>query len=354
MKKMAVAEALMKVCSSSRRNFMRALCASAAGAITTPFSNSYVRAFIPGYQASERGFNHPFFARSNHPDAIAHRGGDGERPGETMLAMQHAFDLNADVLEMDVYLTKDGHLVLMHDLLVSKTTEMDGPIRRFYPVHEFTLEELQHLNAGYHWPRGGQKDDNFSGIRFSELKDDYKNRLRVPALREVIGTFPKKRMNIEMKPALTSPVDALATLIRECELTENVLVASFWHPYLKKLRSQVPKVATSASAEELIKYILEGKRPNADAIQVTPQITAELKKRKIIRWSIITQEFVERCHRDNLPVHAWTINQTHEMTRLTDLGTDGIITDYPTCLLETLGRPVPEGARCSQTTSPSG
>ncbi|HEY0171086.1 MAG TPA: glycerophosphodiester phosphodiesterase family protein, partial [Pyrinomonadaceae bacterium] len=123
------------------------------------------------------------------------------------------------------------------------------------------------------------------------------------------------------------------------QMGENVLVASFWHPYLREYRSLNPEVATSASAKELIAYLRGGKRPKADAIQIKPQFTAELKKRKIIRWSVLTEEFLRRAHRDNLPVHAWTINDGPEMLRIKDLGVDGIITDYPKRLLDLVQRP---------------
>lgn len=286
-----------------------------------------------------RGFDHPFFAHAERPDVIAHRGGDGERPGETLMAMQGAFDLKADVLEMDVYLTKDKHLVLMHDILVSKTTEVGGPLRRFFPVHEFELSELQSLNAGYRWPKGGEKAERFTGKKFGQLSEQLRRGLRVPTLREVFETFPRMRMNVEMKPAFVSPAAALDRLIREKGMGENVLVASFWHPYLREYRSLNRDVATSASAKELIAYLTEGKRPKADAIQIKPQFTAELKKRKIIRWSILTEEFLRRAHGDNLPVHAWTINDEREMLRVKALGVDGIITDYPKRLLNLLQRP---------------
>ncbi|MBD0369296.1 MAG: hypothetical protein ICV60_00470 [Pyrinomonadaceae bacterium] len=294
-----------------------------------------------GNITSQQGFNRPFFSNARHPDVIAHRGGDGERPGETMMAMQGAFRLNVDVLEMDVYMTKDGHLVLMHDILVSKTTEVDGPIKRFFPVNKFTLSELQQLNAGYRWPKHGPRDESFYGKKFNELAEDKKLSLRVPTLREVFDAFPQTRMNIEMKPAFVSPAEALSQLIREKNMRDNVLVASFWHPYLKDFRQLSPEVATSASAMELISYIHKHKRPNADAIQVLPQIHAELKKQEIIQWSIITEKFLKKAHDDNLPVHAWTINDEQEMKRIKDLGIDGIITDYPKRLLSILGRPVP-------------
>jgi glycerophosphoryl diester phosphodiesterase len=94
----------------------------------------------------------PFFSLAkNHPEVIAHRGGNGQWPGETMAAYKGAMDLGVDVMEMDIYLTKDPHLVLMHDKNVETTTEGTGV------VNEFTLGDIQRLNAAYDWP-GGRAD----------------------------------------------------------------------------------------------------------------------------------------------------------------------------------------------------
>ena len=257
------------------------------------------------------------------------------------MAMQGAVDLKVDTLEMDVYLTKDCHLVLMHDILVSKTTEVGGLPEKSYPVLPVRPRRIaETLNAGYRWAKNGKEDERFYGKKFGALlQEDLKKSLRVPTLREVFEAFPQMRMNIEMKPAFVSPVAALDSLIREKRMGENVLVGSFWHPYLREFRALNPRVATSASVKEVIAYLHGRRRPNADALQVTPQITAELKKRKIIRWSIITEEFVTKAHDDNLPVHAWTVNDEQEMSRLRSLKVDGIITDYPKRLLDLLQRP---------------
>src|SRR4051812_913215 len=93
---------------------------------------------------------HPFFAQAkNHPEVIAHRGGNGQWPGETLLAYKEAVRIGVDVLEMDVYLTKDKRLALMHDVSVKKTTDGRGLI------HKYTLAELQELNAAYNWSDDG-------------------------------------------------------------------------------------------------------------------------------------------------------------------------------------------------------
>src|SRR5436305_13753365 len=82
---------------------------------------------------------------ANQPDVIAHRGGNGQWPGETMAAYKGAMSLGVDVLEMDVYLTRDNELVLMHDEDVVGTTDGEGR------VYKFSLDAIQKLNAGYYW-----------------------------------------------------------------------------------------------------------------------------------------------------------------------------------------------------------
>src|SRR5690606_41056275 len=92
--------------------------------------------------------HHPYFAADlNYPLVIAHQGGDHLWPGNTMLAFQNAVDLGADVLEMDLHITSDGALILMHDDTVDRTTDGTGEIEAM------TLDELKELDAGYDWTR---------------------------------------------------------------------------------------------------------------------------------------------------------------------------------------------------------
>lgn len=269
----------------------------------------------------------PFFAQAPTLDVIAHRGGDGERPGETMHAFRHAVAIGADVLEMDVYQTIDGHLVLMHNPTVNETTDGTGL------VSLRTLKKLKQLNAGFDWDKG---DDNrqFYKKKLDEVPAGIRNDLSIPTLDEVFTAFPHKRMNIEIKLSTLSAVEKLGEAIREYNMEDKVLVASFWHFYLRKFRRLYPEVATSASVAELINYKLTNKRPDAFAIQITPEVALELRRRTLkVKLPLLTREFVEKAHADGLKVHAWTINDTEQMKRVRDLGVDGIITDYPTHLL---------------------
>src|SRR5688572_18414427 len=195
-----------------------------------------------------RRVDHPFFTQAkNRPEVIAHRGGDGQWPGETMYAMRQAVKTGADVLEMDVYLTKDKELVLMHDNNVESTTEIKCLINRKCRVNKFTKAELQNLNAAYHWSNDGKQSHCFHN---KKLTVEIPNDLRVPTLEEVFKEFPDKRMVIEMKKAEDSPVAKLCALIQDCHMENNVLVASLWAPFMNEFHEELPTVATSVTPFE--------------------------------------------------------------------------------------------------------
>jgi glycerophosphoryl diester phosphodiesterase len=289
---------------------------------------------------SRQGDGHAFFAQAKSLDVIAHRGGDNEWPGETMYAYRHAVGIGVDVLEMDVYRSKDGELVLMHNMTVNETTNGTGLVNRL------RREELQQLNAGFNWDKGDDKD-KFYRKELNKVPEDIRNDLRVATLEEVFKAFPQLRMNIEMKLSLLSPVEKLCDMIKKFHMEDKVLVASFWHFYLKKFRSLCPNVATSASVAELINYKLFNIRPNANAIQLTPEVEFEIARRTHkIKLPMLTREFVRKAHDDGLKVHAWTINDPDEIKRIRDLCVDGIITDSPTHLLSVREQSPP--APCGQ------
>ena len=104
-----------------------------------------------------------YYANFQPPLVIAHKGGDGLWPGDTMYAFEKAVEIGADVLEMDAHITRDSHIVLMHDEEVNRTTDGTGIIEYM------TLEELKELDAAYHWfaktvhPRLGDEPFSYHG-----------------------------------------------------------------------------------------------------------------------------------------------------------------------------------------------
>lgn len=290
--------------------------------------------FVPGliimlgaiYGRVARHAAEPATARSfprredSAPLVIAHRGGAGLWPENTVYAFEHARDSGVDVIEMDVRSTSDGMLVVIHDATVERTT--DGAGR----VADMTLGELKKLDAGYRWSPDG-------GVSFPLRAKG----ITVPTVQEVFTTFPDMRFIIEPKPHARSQVAPLCHAIREHGMTERVIVGSFTQAILDEFRRECPGVATSASPAEVTKFLAMYKAglgasysPVMQALQV-PNHAAGLE--------VLSRGFVDAAHERNLAVHAWTVNNTDEMSRLLDMGVDGIMTDYPDRLMTLLGRP---------------
>lgn len=264
--------------------------------------------------------DHPYYtADLNYPLVIAHQGGDGVWPGESMLAFQNAVDLGVDVLEMDLHITSDGVLVLMHDETVDRTTDGTGEIE------SMTLAEIKQLDAAYDWT----PDD---GVTFP-----YRGQgIQVVTLEEVFTAFPEMRMTIEIKKTNNSMAKPFCDLIREYDMQEKVLVASFHDERIKEFRAECPEVATSSAKDETTVFVLMTKAflggfysPAFYSLQV-PEESGGI--------TVMTPAFVQAAHARNLAVEPWTINDAETMRKFIEWGVDGIITDRPDIMMEVLGR----------------
>jgi glycerophosphoryl diester phosphodiesterase len=263
--------------------------------------------------------NHPFFANQSGPLVIAHQGGDGLWPSNTMYAFEQAADLGVDVLEMDIHGTADGVLVVMHDTTVDRTTDGTGELR------QMTLAEVQALDAGYRWPYEETAEHPFRG-----------QGITVPTLEEVFIAFPDMLMNIEIKQAEPPIVGPFCQLLRQYERTAKTLVASFSAEAMEAFRQECPEVATSTPEDEVRPFFILNTlflgavyQAPAEAFQV-PEYSGNLH--------VVTRRFVDNAHAHNIDVHVWTVDEEEQMRRLLALGVDGIITDRPDRLMQVLGR----------------
>lgn len=252
---------------------------------------------------------------------MAHRGGAGLWPENTMYAFSRAARMGVDVLEMDLQSTADGALVILHDETVERTTNGTGQ------VGELTLDQLKRLDAAYRFSTDGGRSFPLRG-----------QGITVPTLHELFQAFPQMRFNIDIKRAQPSPVKPLCRMIRESKMTTKVMVASFEAEALDQFRRECEEIATSASPVDVRRFLdlktigpSEGDRQSsrAQALQVPEYAGGR---------PVLTPELVEAAHRHHLEVHAWTINDEAAMRRLLTLDVDGIITDYPDRLIALLGR----------------
>jgi glycerophosphoryl diester phosphodiesterase len=273
-------------------------------------------------QTGEKAAERPIFAREkNKLLVIAHRGGGGLFPENTLEAFEYSARLGVDVLELDVHQTADGALVVMHDSNVDRTTDGRGQVR------DLTLAEVKKLDAGFRFTVDGGKTFPFRG-----------RGLFVPTLAEIFGALPEMTFNIEPKQHEPSIIAPLCGLIRERKMVDKTIVGSFDQTTIDDFRRQCPEVATSASPAEVSKFLALSKTGLSESYN--PPMQALQVPQKFGGWQIITKEFIADAHSRNLQVHVWTVNDAAEMQNLIDLGADGIMTDYPDRLLNLLNRTV--------------
>ena len=254
---------------------------------------------------------------------IAHRGGRGLWPENTLYAFERAIKLGVDAIEFDVHLTRDHQLVILHDDTVDRTTDGVGK------VEEQDYSTLSLLDAGYRWTDDNGKTYPYRG-----------QGIHLPLLEEVLNAFPFVRMNIELKTPGSVASDQFSGVLRRFGCGDRVLVASFHSETIDQVRAGYPTLAFTASTRHSASFLAMNFfridfafNPSANAFQIPQQIGP---------LPVVTPYFVERAHHHNVAVHAWTINEKDDMNRLIKAGVDGILTDYPDRLLAILGRSAPK------------
>jgi len=244
--------------------------------------------------------NNPFenVAIFHETKVMAHRGASTETPENTMAAFQKAIDDMADYIELDVQLTSDGEVIVMHDSNAYRTTGVDENIVNM------TYKEVRRLDAG------------------SWYSDEYKGE-KVPGLREVLELAQGKiKLNIELKPADNGEELARKTvaLIEKYNMENDCVITSF--------SSSALSAAKSCDENIRVGYILSAAygdyydMKNIDFFSVN---AAFLSKRTI-----------DAIHNSGKQVYAWTVNNKDSIKNLTNKGVDGVITDNPVLARETI------------------
>lgn len=262
----------------------------------------------------------PYYATFQAPLVIAHQGGDGIWPGDTLYAFEKAVEIGVDVLEMDAHITRDGAIVLMHDEEVDRTTEGTGLIENM------TLDELKQLDAAYQWSNDGGKTFPYRG-----------QGILVPTLEELFEKFPQMRYVIEIK-LTQNPIDQpLCDLIRQYDMQDKVMVASFHDEVMQHFRETCPEIATSASRTEVRNFVLLGKVFLSGFIAPKYQsIQPPYDPKESLNIPIMTERFIREAHAKNIKVEPWTVDDPVLMKQYIEWGVDGIMTDRPDLMIEVL------------------
>ncbi|MBB5935414.1 glycerophosphodiester phosphodiesterase [Streptomyces zagrosensis] len=212
---------------------------------------------------------------------IGHRGVMGVEPENTLRSFVRADHEGLDVIELDLRLSKDGALVVMHDADVDRTTDSTGPIR------DFTLAELRGFDAGQ-----GE---------------------RIPVFEEVVDAV-KAPIQAEIKDVAAAR--ALADVLTRRDLTERVDVISFHDEAITEMAKLLPGVRTGLVASRYGLDVID-RALAADAAML------------ILNIRRLTLELVERAHATGLKVIGWTVNTPEHLKIARGMGLDGATTDYP-------------------------
>ena len=258
--------------------------------------------------------------RGEWPVNLAHRGASALAPENTIEAFRLAIEAGAGGLELDVHMTRDRQIVVIHDATVDRTTNGSGA------VLEMTLDEVRGFDAGHNFSPDGGPTRPYRG-----------RGVRVPTFGEVLEEFPGVPVNIEIKAGTPGIEEMVLGELREADALGRALVVSTPHAIVKRFRKvSGGHVSTGASRWEIGVFYFASRlllerlvRPAYDALQVP------LRHRGI---SVVIPRFIRAAHARGVRVDAWTINEAKEMRRLLDLGVDVIMTDQPGTLAEVLQR----------------
>ena len=218
---------------------------------------------------------------------MGHRGAAALEPENTLRSIERAVEIGVDAVEVDVRLSKDRELVVIHDSTVDRTTNGSGP------VSGYSLDGLRKLDAG-----GGQT---------------------IPTLQEVMELVGHKvKLVIELKEEETERM--VVELIKRNNVEDNVYVISFWHELVKTVKVLESCIKTGVLLVGCPVDTCVASQASADAL--------------VMKYNFVNRHFVEMVHKDGLQVFVWNIDDPHLLKPYVDMGVDGIGSNDPRVLVE--------------------
>jgi glycerophosphoryl diester phosphodiesterase len=234
----------------------------------------------------------------------AHRGASGYAPENTLEAFQKAIDMKADGIELDVQMTKDGQLVILHDETVNRVSDASGWVK------DYTYEDIKKLNVNKKFPEFG--------------------RVRIPTLQEVYLLMKDTELmiNVELKNGIVfydNLEEKVMELTRKLGLEERIIYSSFNHYSVMRLKKLDPCVKTG--------FLYE------DGYLDMPEYAAKhgVKALHPAFYNLQYPDFIKDCKAGGILVRTWTVNEPEDMKMLCNHELDAMITNYPD-----LGRKVVE------------
>ncbi len=228
-------------------------------------------------------------------EIVGHRGAAYLAPENTIASLKKAIELGADAVEVDIHLSKDGEIVVIHDYTTNRTTNQD------FVVAEENYSTLEQLDAG-----------SFKSIAFKGEK--------IPLLKDVLEYLPEDIiLYIEIK-AKAEIISTLEDLLAEHEKIKQFRIIAFDIETLTKTKKQLPSIPcyflkSTVNAKDYSKLIRDLKKRGLDGAD--------------LGYKTITKKLVKKLNRAGMPCLAWTVNSAEQARKLIEMGVVGITTDKP-------------------------
>ena len=297
--------------------------------------------------------NNPFVVgKGELPMIAAHRGGKHNNPENTMLAFREAVNtIGVDIIESDLYLTKDGYLVFNHDSYVDETCNINGDIsldevedlcdtkeNRHY-ISDMTLAELEQYNFGYYF-----KDASGERI-YKDVTDLEGTGIQIATVDKLFEEFyeshPDLLFIVEIKNSGDRGREACRilneTLNQYPEYRDQIVVGTFHDEIEEELKTNYSDLLRGAPTGTAAKFVVTqflkvNLFDNSDFACLQIPTSYDLG----IELYLNKKTLISRAHRRNIAVQYWTINDADEMRELIELGCDCIMTDNPVLLKQVL------------------
>lgn len=298
--------------------------------------------------------NNPFIVeKGGLPMIAAHRGGGDNNPENTLLAFREAVKtIGVEIVESDLYLTKDGYLVYNHDSYIDETCNINGDIsleevealcedkgNRHY-IKDMTLAELQQYNFGYYF-----EDKNGERI-YKDATDLAALGLQIATVDQLFEEFyqeyPDLMFIVEIKNSGELGYDACRILYETLQeypgYLDQIVVGTFHDEIETELKTKYPGLLRGAPTGTAAKFVLTQYLrvnifDNSDFACLQIPMSYTLKG---VKLDLTAQTIVDRAHRRNISVQYWTINDPDDMRQLIEMGVDCIMTDNPALLKQIL------------------
>ena len=253
----------------------------------------------------------------NHPlMTVAHRGGAGTAPENTLAAFRMGMEAGADALELDIHLSRDGYIMVMHDALLARTTKEVGAIA------DYTYEELKSFDAA----RLYQERERFGSQQiptFEDVLQLIKSQTRPIQLQVEIKLNDKEERyeGIEEK---------LVAMLKAFDMIDRTTVISFDFPTLQTIQQLEPSLKLGALISKKFMVSIGSKGPTA--------VAKTLRDLKVdyaaVKYTYLSEKLYNALREEKLSIGAWTVNDAETMKKFLEMGVDFITSDYPSLLVQ--------------------